>query len=83
MIAMTDLVAPQEGQGMPVICLNKQTPSTPDDVENSPYKWTYNQAYPAIQAVVNKPYTLWRWTNLNIKIVEVFPYSFPWLRLGS
>jgi hypothetical protein len=55
MSAMTDLVVPQEGQGMPVICLNKQTPSTPDDVKSNPFIWTYNQAYPAIQAVINIP----------------------------
>jgi len=56
-IDRTDLVEPQEGQGIPVTRLNKHTPGSRDK-DTFRWKVSISQIYPAAQAVDKSTYNL-------------------------
>lgn len=73
---ITDLVEPQEGQGIFVMCFIMQTPTSPLLPEIA--VWLIkSQIYPAMQAKAKKVYNLFLLNGIKSVHVEVFPDSFP------
>ena len=67
----TDLVDPQEGQGILVTRLNRHTPKSPAFDALRLYVIN-SQIYPVIQAVDKRAYNLFRFIRVNIDNFELF-----------
>jgi len=73
----TDLVDPHEGQGIPVNCLNIQTPSSPPPEALRLYVIA-SQIYPARQADDKRAYNLFLIIWFITDIAEFSAYFFLW-----
>jgi hypothetical protein len=74
----TDLVDPQEGQGILVTLLNKHTPNS-SSIDALRLYVIKSQIYPATQAVDKRAYNLFLLIRVNIENVVFFACFFPGL----